>query len=1060
MNIAAPFVRRPVMTTLLTVAVVLVGVLGYVGLPVDNLPNVDFPTIQVTAALPGANPETMAAAVATPLEREFTAIPGLDGVTSTSALGTTSITLQFDLGRDIDAAAQDVQSAIAKASRSLPADMPAPPSFRKVNPADQAILLFALKSDTRPVYEVNEYGETFLAQRISQVKGVAQVLVYGQQKRAVRVQADPDLLAARGIGIDEVSKALKEANVNLPTGTFQGRKQAFNIQASGQLTEASAYRPLIVAYRGGHPVRLGELGSVIDGVENDKVAATFSERQLDGTPSEQAKSIVLAVQRQPGVNAVEVAAAVRELIPQFQAQLPPSVELALQYDRSDAIRESINDVQITLLIAFGLVVLVIFGFLRSVRATLIPALALPVSVVGTFGVMYLLGYTLNNLTLLALTLAVGFVVDDAIVMLENVVRHLDMGKKPLQAALDGSAEVGFTIVSMTVSLVAVFIPVLFLGGMVGRLLREFAVTISVAIVVSGLVSVTLTPMLCALLLRGHAGQKHGLLFRLTEKAFDLMLAVYDRTLRWALKLRLLMLLFSLAFVAGTAYFLTVLPKGFLPSEDTGAISCTTEGPEDVSFKGMLEAQSRVAEIIRRDENVDAFTSTLGAGGSITTSNAGRINLRLVPRKDRQLSADEVITRLRRKVSGVPGIRVYFQNPPPIRIGGRAAKSQYQFTLQGPDTAALYEGAGKLEARLRNMPDLVDVTSDLQLRSPQLNVRINRDRATTLGVTALQIEDALANAYGSRQVTTIYAANNEYQVVLEVKPEFQESPNLLSRLYVRSASGVLVPMDSLVTVTRSVGPLSVNHSGQLPSVTLSFDLRPGVSLGDALAQVSAAARDELPPSITTGFQGTAQEFQKSAKGLGLLLIAAVVVIYLVMGMLYESFIHPVTILSGLPSAGVGALFTLAIFGSELNLYSMVGLILLIGIVKKNAIMMIDFALDAQRTQGKSPEEAIFEACLVRFRPIMMTTLCALLGALPIALGLGAGAESRKPLGLAVVGGLVVSQILTLYFTPVYYLYLDKLRFGRKKAGEVVELVEADGPPAADKPAHPRSEPAGV
>jgi HAE1 family hydrophobic/amphiphilic exporter-1 len=1056
MNIAAPFIKRRVMTTLLTVAVVLAGVIGYIELPVDNLPNVDFPTIQVSASLPGANPETMAAAVATPLEREFTAIPGLDSMTSTSALGTTSITLQFDLGRDIDAAAQDVQSAMSKASRSLPEDMPSPPSFRKVNPADQAILLFALKSDTLPIYDVNEYGETFLAQRISQVKGVAQVVVYGQQKRAVRVQVDPDVLATRGIGIDEVSTAIKQSNVNLPTGTFQGRKQAFNIQASGQLTEASAYRPIIVAYRGGREVRLGELGTVIDGVENDKVAATFSERQLDGTPSEQAKSIVLAVQRQPGANAVEVAAAVRELLPEFQAQLPPSVQLSVQFDRSVPIRESIDDVQVTLLIAFGLVVLVIFGFLRSVRATLIPALALPVSVVGTFAVMHLLGYTLNNLTLLALTLAVGFVVDDAIVMLENVVRHLDMGKRPFQAALDGSAEVGFTIVSMTVSLVAVFIPVLFLGGMVGRLLREFAVTISVAIVVSGLVSVTLTPMLCALLLRGHAGQKHNLFYRLTEKAFDLMLAVYDRTLRWALKLRLLMLLFSFAFVAGTVYYLVVLPKGFLPSEDTGAISCTTEGPEDVSFQGMLEAQSRVAEIIRRDENVAAFSSSIGAGGASSTSNAGRINIRLTPRKERKLSADEVIAELRKKVSGVPGIRVYFQNPPPIRIGGRAAKSQYQFTLQGPDTADLYAGAAKLETRLRKMPDLVDVTSDLQLRSPQLNVRINRDRATTLGVTALQIEDALANAYGSRQVTTIYAPNNEYQVVLEVKPEFQETPNLLSRLYVRSSTGVLVPMDSLVTVTRGVGPLSVNHSGQLPSVTLSFDLRAGVSLGDALAQVDAAARDELPPTVTTGFQGTAQEFQKSSKGLGLLLIAAVVVIYLVMGMLYESFIHPVTILSGLPSAGVGALLTLALFGSELNLYSMVGLILLIGIVKKNAIMMIDFALDAQRHHGKTPEEAIYQACLVRFRPIMMTTLCALLGALPIALGLGAGAESRKPLGLAVVGGLVVSQILTLYFTPVYYLYLDKLRFGRK----TVERPEQDVPPPPAEAVRPQPEPAAV
>jgi len=865
------------------------------------------------------------------------------------------------------------------------------------------------------------------------------VLVFGQQKRAVRVQVDPDILAVRKVGLDEVATALRDANVNLPTGTFQGRRQAFNILASGQLTEAAEYRPVIVAFRDGSPVRLSELATVIDGVENDKVAATFVERGPDGRPGDAASAVVLAVQRQPGANAVDVAAGIRELLPEFQAQLPPAITLAVLFDRSVPIRESIEDVQLTLLLAFALVVLVIFVFLRDVRATLIPALALPVSVIGTFGVMHALDYTLDNLSLLALTLAVGFVVDDAIVMLENVVRHLDMGKTPLRAALDGSAEVGFTIISMTISLIAVFIPVLFLGGMVGRLLREFAVTISVAIVVSGLVSVTLTPMLCAALLRRGHGHGGGGFHRVTERGFDLALAAYDRTLRVAVRFRLLMLLFSFAFVAGTAYYLVVLPKGFLPSEDTGAISCSTEGPEDVSFQGLRDAQAQVVEILRRDENVDAFTSSLGAGGPTVTSNAGRIYIRLVPRDQRSLNADQVIARLRKKVAGVPGIRVYFQNPPPVRIGGRASKSQYQFTLQGPDTGDLYAGAAKLEARLQSMPDLVEVSSDAQLRSPQLNIRINRDRATTLGVTARQLEDALANAYGARQVSTIYAPTNEYQVVLEVKPEFQENPNLLSRLFVRSDAGVLVPIDSLVTVSRGVGPVSVNHSGQLPSVTLSFDLRDGVSLGDALAQVEAAAREELPATLTTGFQGSAQEFQKSARGLGLLLIAAVVVIYLVMGMLYESYIHPITILSGLPSAGVGALFTLALFKSELNLYSMVGLILLIGIVKKNAIMMIDFAMEVER-HGKSAREAIHEAALVRFRPIMMTTLCALFGALPIALGLGAGAESRQPLGLAVVGGLIVSQVLTLYFTPVYYIYLDKLRSKRRPAeDEVIPLV---------------------
>jgi HAE1 family hydrophobic/amphiphilic exporter-1 len=1031
MNVSSPFIRRPVMTILLTVGVVLTGLLGYFSLPVSDLPNVDFPTIQVTANLPGANPETMAAAIATPLEKEFTTIAGLDNLTSTSALGTTSITLQFDLDRNIDAAALDVQSAISKASRSLPNDMPSPPAFRKVNPSDSPILILALRSSTLPLYEVNEYGETNIAQRLSLVKGVAQVMVFGQQKKAVRVQVDPDLLAARGIGIDEVSDALKDANVNLPTGTFQGRQRAFNIKASGQLTDASKFRPIIVAYRNGKPVRLEELGNVIDGIENDRVAASFSERNEQGQSQEMTRAVILGIQRQPGANTVEVAATVRSLLPKLQGELPPSVQVSVQVDRSIPIKESIDDVQLTLLIAFGLVVLVIFLFLRNIRATLIPSLALPVSIVGTFGVMYLFNYTLDNLSLLALTLAVGFVVDDAIVMLENIVRHLDMGKTPMQAALDGSREVGFTIVSMTVSLVAVFIPVMFLKGIVGRLLLEFAVTISVAIVVSGVVSVTLTPMLCALYLKGGHGhvsiKKPGLLFRITEKGFDLMLSAYAVTLRWTLRIRFLVLLLSLGFIAWSGYYLVILPKGFLPSEDISQIYCTTEGPEDISFQGMVEAQARIAEIVRLDDNVEACSSTVGTGGSTVSSNAGRMFIRLKPRRDRTLSADQIIVQLRKKTAQVPGIKVYFQNPPPIRIGGRAAKSLYQFTVQGPDASELFAVVPKLEARLKTIPELEEVTTDLLIRSPQLNIRILRDKATSLGVSARQIEDALANAYGSRQVSTIFASNNEYQVILEAKPEFQRDPTALSRMFIRAATGQLVPIDALVEVDRGVGPLTINHSGQLPSVTISFDVRSGSSLSEALAKAQAAAKDVLPATLTTGFQGTAQEFQRSARGLALLLIAAVVVIYLVMGMLYESFIHPITILSGLPSAGVGAFITLQYFGSELNLYSMVGLIMLIGIVKKNAIMMIDFALDAERHHGKTPREAIYEACLVRFRPIMMTTMAALLGALPIALGWGAGAESRQPLGLAVVGGLLVSQILTLYFTPVYYLYLDKLRW---------------------------------
>ncbi len=1043
MNISAPFVLRPVMTTLMTVAVVLAGSLGYAELPVSDLPNVDFPTIEVSAALPGASPETMAAAVATPLEKEFTTIPGLDSMSSNSVLGSTSIALQFNLNRNIDAAALDVQSAISKVARSLPPDMPSPPSFRKVNPADAPILLLAMRSDTLPLYDVNEYGETVVGQRLSLVNGVAQVLVLGRQKHAIRVQVDPNLLGARGIGIDEVSTALRDSNVSLPTGAFQGDRRAFNIQATGQLTTPEQYRKVIVAYRDGRAVRLGELATVIDSVENDRNAAWYSERGPGGDPGDPSRAIILAVYRQPGANTVEVADEVKSLIPTLQAQLPPAVKLSVQFDRSAPIRESIDDVQVTLLIALGLVVLSIFLFLRNVRATLIPSLALPVSVVATFGVMHQLGYTLDNLSLLALTLAVGFVVDDAIVMLENIVRHLDMGKTPMRAALDGSAEVGFTIVSMTVSLIAVFIPVLFLGGMVGRLLREFAVTISVAIAVSGFVSVTLTPMLCALFLRGGHGPgvRHGFLYRATEAVFDGMLAVYARTLRWTLAVRFAVLLVSFGFVAGTGYYLLILPKGFIPNEDSGRLTGVIEGPEDVSFRGMVAIQARITEIVRADENVEAVSNTVGSG------NTGSVFIRLKPRHDRPLTANQVVAQLRRKTAGVTGVRTYFQNPPPIKIGGRSAKSQYQLTIQSPDAEALYTAVPKLEARMRDMPSILEVNSDLQIRTPQVNVRIDRDKATALGVSARQIEDALANAYGSRQITTIYAPNMEYRVILEADLAYQKDPTLLSRLYVRSGSTppVLVPIDSLVKVDRSVGPLSVNHTGQLPSVTISFDLKPGVSLGQAIADIDAVAREELPPSLTTSFQGTAQEFQRSARGLGMLLIAAVVVIYIVMGMLYESFIHPITILSGLPSAGVGALMTLQYFDSELNMYSMVGLIMLIGIVKKNAIMMIDFALEAER-QGKTAEEAIYEASLVRFRPIMMTTMAALFGALPIALGWGAGAESRKPLGLAVVGGLLVSQVLTLYFTPVYYIYLDKLRFRRTRKVEEAHHKDTKATPS--------------
>ena len=1082
MNISEGFIRRPIATSLLMAAIALFGVVAYRSLPVSDLPNVDFPTLLVTAQLPGAGPETMASSVATPLENQFSTIAGVQSMTSVNSLGSTQITLEFDLNRPLDGAAIDVQSAITQASRLLPQGMPTPPTFTKVNPADQPILYLVITSTTMPAWQLDEYAETRIAQRISMISGVAQVQVLGSEKYAVHVQVDPHALAARQIGINEIETALKNWNVNVPTGSIVGPHRAFTLQATGQLMKADEYKSLIVAYRNGAPIRLEELGNVVDGVEDARTGAWLYTKDF------KQRAITLGIQRQPGTNTIEVADAVKGLLKTFHAELPSSVHMDVLYDRSDTIRDSYRDVQFTMVLTLALVIFVIFVFLRNVWATVIPSLALPFSIIGTFSVMYMLGYSLDNLSMMALILSVGFVVDDAIVMLENIYRHVEMGEDPLTASLVGSREIGFTIVSMTLSLAAVFIPVLFISGVLGRLFREFSVTICVAILISGVVSVTLTPMLCSRFLREPASHGGNRFARASEAGFQWLLNQYDRTLQIILRHRPATMVAFFVVLGATVLLFAYVPKGFIPDQDTDQLSVTTEAAQGTSFDRLVQYQDAVAQILRNDPNVDALVSTVGGTAAQTLGgpNLGQIVVHLKPRSERKELANAIIERLRPQFDTVIGMKVYDQNPPTIRIGGEVSKSLYQYSMQSPNRQLLYDTSQKLLAELQKEPLLEDVTSDLAVTSPQINVDIDRDKAAALGVSANTIESAFYDAYGTKWVSTIYGTVNEYKVLLELEPRYQADPSTLSLLYFKTtpsapgptplissgsasssasfSSGTgpmtsssatngsapvsagaprtattaeVVPLDTLAKATQVVGPQAITHYGQLPSVTVSFALAPGAALGSALTRVKAVADSVLTESVSGQFQGAAAAFQNSLGNLAILLVIAIMVVYIVLGILYESYIHPLTILSGLPSAAFGALITLLLFRIDLNIYAFVGMIMLIGIVEKNAIMQIDFALEAERS-GMPPAEAIYKGCLIRFRPIMMTTMAALFGAVPIALGYGAGGEARQPLGLVVVGGLIFSQLVTLYLTPVVYTYLANVQRWVKRDSTAPQL----------------------
>jgi hydrophobe/amphiphile efflux-1 (HAE1) family protein len=1031
MNISRRFIDYPVMTTLVMAALVIFGIVGYFTLPVSELPNVDFPTIRVSANLPGADPETMASAVAAPLENVFSTVPGIDSMTSSSGQGSTEVTLQFRLDRNIDAAAQDVQAAISEAMRRLPRSMQSPPTFRKENPADSPILFLALSSKTLPLTTVDRYAETLLARQLSTLNGVAQVNVFGAAHYAVRIQADPAALAARGIGIDQLAQAAQAMNVNEATGALNGPASAQIIHTEGQLHSAAAFRRQIIAYRNGAPVRMADVANVVDSIENVRQGNWYR-----GEPA-----ITVAIMRQPGSNTIEVVNEVKSVLPQFQAALPADIDLQIRFDRSDSIRASVNEVQRSLLIAGMLVVGVIFLFLRRASATIIPSLALPIAVAGTFAGMAAFGYNLDNLSLMALTLSVGFVVDDAIVMLENIVRHIERGESPYDAAVRGSREIGFTILSMTVSLAAVFIPIVFMSGIVGRLLHEFAVTIIIAVLASGVVSVTLTPMLCARFLRDEHGQKQNALQRASERAFAALQFAYDRSLLWSLAHKRTIVALFFASVAATVALFAAMPRDFLPSDDMGLVQVNVQAANGTSYERMVEYAKQVSDVINADPNAKGAMMQVGSSGA--GANSANVRAMLKPLDERALSAEEVARELRRKLGNITGVNVFITNPPSIRIGGRSSRSSYQYTLQGVDLDELQRVATELEDKLQSTPGFVGVNSDFDRAAPSLEVEIDRDRAAVLGVSAAAIEAALGYAFGGQQISQIYAQNDQYEVILELKPELQQNAAALRSLYLTSSAGKLVPLSAVTTASTGTIPLSVNHSGSLPAVTLSFDLADGYALSDAVRAIERADVEiGMPATISGSFQGTAGAFQAATQNMGLLLGVAILVVYIVLGILYESFIHPLTILSGLPSAAVGALLTLFFAGLPLTLYAFVGMVMLIGLVKKNAIMMVDFALQKQRSgSGALPEHAIYEAAMVRFRPIMMTTMAAMMGTMPIALGTGMGADSRRPLGLCVAGGLLLSQLLTLYITPVIYVYLD--RFGTRFAPRArTEAMGAD------------------